>query len=802
MADGVSNRTNPFTLGLSTTTNIYGDVTLFSGLIVSALSFNWIFSANNYVQNFKTNGAVVAVNQIQIGAYATSAGTFRLLDNFTQGGSGTGGGITLFAGTLDLNTYALNAWNFSSNFTSVRSIAFGTSSITTNQLTGSAYTIDCTNVTYTGTPTVNINKGSSGDMSVTANNGTQTNTFNYNLITGTGNITLSGTGYKNVNFTGFAGTWTGATNVSTFGSLTLSAGMTYSNTGTLTFASTVPGNTVTSNGKQLTGNVTFNGVGGGWSLVDDFSLVGSGNSGSGAISGVLTFTAGTFTANNKNVTAFNASISGSTARNITMGTGTWTLNGTNNVWNATTTTNLTLNTTGSTIAVTSPKYLKKTFIGGNLTYGTLNINTTFGYVDLTLTGSNTFTTISSTGPNKYLLTLPDGGATTATNFSLNEAGAIRSSSSGLSAINVAGNGAVTTIGVKYSNIAIGSTGTWTVNSSVLFNTNNITAGTNVAFGVLLTTGTTWTVPANWNASLPNFVYMFGGGGGGSGCTSATALAAGAGGGGGGFTLVNNYATTAGSSVAYSIGAGGLAALAGGATSTGGSGGNTTFASGAHSAGGGSGGVANANTPVSTGGSGGTGTTYNGGTGGTGATFAGGTTFSGGGGGGGAGGLLGVGGNGGNMTIPGGAQGGSGGGNGGGSNGQGNLNNPAGGNNIYGFGGGIAVDATVTSGTTTGAAIFVNSGVAGGGGTTVVSGYSGSGGNGIDVYDIFGGGGGCAANTNNQGSSTTGGLFGGGGAGGARANGSNFSGQRAGQGGIVIVYNIPAVINSINSMIMF
>lgn len=802
MSDGVSNRTTPFTLAVSLSFNIYGDVTLFSGLVMpfSALNYNWSFVASNYVQNFKCNGANFKCNILDIGAYTTSTGTFKILDDFNLDGSGSGGGLRLTAGTLDLNNYNLNIWAFLSSVANVRSILFSTGVINILQnATGTPWNVNSSSLTVTGTRTVNITNNTSSNISLSFANATQNNAVDFNVLGGTGAFTITGAGCRDLNFTGFAGTLFPG-NFSVFGSLTLSTGMTYANTNTLTFASTTTGNTITSNGKQLTGFVTFNGDGGGWSLVDDFYLVGSGNTGAGAINGLLTFTAGTFTANNKNVTAFNVSLTGSNVRSITMGAGTWTLNGTNNVWDATNISNLTFNSTGSTIAVTSPLYLKKTFIGGGLTYGTLNLNTASNYVDLTLTGNNTFSTVSSTGPNKYLLTLPVGGVTTATNFSLNDSGAIKSSVNGVqTTILVSGGGTVSTTGVKYSDILISTSGTWTANSSVLFNTTNITAGANVAYGVLLTSGTTWTVPANWNASLPNFVYMFGGGGGGSGSAlSGTAVTGGAGGGGGGFTLVQNYSTTASSSVTYSIGAGGLAGAAGGTSSTGGSGGNTTFASGTYSASGGSGGVVNAATPISTGGAGGAGTTYNGGTGGNGATNA--TTVNvGTGGGAGAGGLLGVGGNGGSTTTTAQLWGAAGGGNGGGSNGQGNVANPTGGNNIYSFGGGVA-----STGATSGAnaiVVFVNSGVAGGGSSSTVNGYAGNGGNGIDVYDIFGGGGGAAGWANNSAPTSTGGLFGGGGGGGGRF-GANQAGQAGGQGGIVIVYNIPAVTNNNNYMIMF
>ena len=99
----------------------------------------------------------------------------------------------------------------------------------------------------------------------------------------------------------------------------------------------------------------------------------------------------------------------------------------------------------------------------------------------------------------------------------------------------------------------------------------------------LTSGSSWTVPDDWNNSN-NYVMVIGGGGGGA--TYATN--GGGGGGGGAYALTTNITFTAGASVPYTVGTGGAAGLAGGDTyfngvtcaassacAKGGSGGSTT-----------------------------------------------------------------------------------------------------------------------------------------------------------------------------------------------------------------------------------
>ena len=86
--------------------------------------------------------------------------------------------------------------------------------------------------------------------------------------------------------------------------------------------------------------------------------------------------------------------------------------------------------------------------------------------------------------------------------------------------------------------------------------------------VFLTSGTSWTVPADWTNT--NTIITIGAGGGG-GSTS------GSGGGGGAFAVRSNITGLSGS-ITYAIGAGGAGGAAGG-TNTGGTGGDTYFNSG-------------------------------------------------------------------------------------------------------------------------------------------------------------------------------------------------------------------------------
>jgi uncharacterized repeat protein (TIGR01451 family) len=318
--------------------------------------------------------------------------------------------------------------------------------------------------------------------------------------------------------------------------------------------------------------------------------------------------------------------------------------------------------------------------------------------------------------------------------------------------------------------------------------------------IYLTSGSSWTVPSNWNASHNTVEVIAAGGGAYDGANGG----GGGGGGGGAYAKISNLYLNPGASVSYSVGAAGTSGsspTAGGDTFFNGT---TIFAASVAAKGG------QAASTV-TGGPGGSaangvGTTkYSGGHGGS----ADASQFSGGGGGGAAGpsGNGTTGGSaagGGSATSPG---GGGGGGSGGGSAG---ANSPAttagagggGGNDASSAGSGAAGAAGSTGSTdtaTSGGAGASGGGGGGGGGNRSTdhgaAGSGGAGGAGTEWDGTYGaggggggGGGGSNANANNSGDGGAGGLYGAGGGGsGFNIGSQTLNGGAAAQGIIVITY---------------
>jgi len=323
--------------------------------------------------------------------------------------------------------------------------------------------------------------------------------------------------------------------------------------------------------------------------------------------------------------------------------------------------------------------------------------------------------------------------------------------------------------------------------------------------IFLTSGTTWTVPSNWNAAN-NTIEVIGGGGAGR---FGDGNHVGTGGGGGGYSKAVNVSLTPGATVGLSVGSGGVSAANGGNAAASGTdtyicSDNTSNCSdsagvfgssvvaGAH-AGSGGGGLVGGN-------AGGAGGSISGAVGSvTSAGGAGGSRgadYSGAGGGGGAGGV-GAGLTGG-AGAPGGASAGaSGGGGAGGASSSGggtaaDANGAAGGQGRAGTGSGAAGAGGATP--SAGGAGSAGSGAGGGGGGgapsgSASSGRGGAGGDGSEWDSTHGagggGGGGGGSNSGGTGAAgAAGGKYGGGGGGGGWVGGAGGNG---GDGVIVITY---------------
>jgi fibronectin-binding autotransporter adhesin len=181
---------------------------------------------------------------------------------------------------------------------------------------------------------------------------------------------------------------TGGNAPSIYGNWINGTGVTFSGTGTLTFAGR-GSHTITSAGRTFTQEFSINTPGGSVTLQDALET-------NRSATGAVALTLGTLDANNYNVTLSGASSSLSSAnsntRTIAVGSGTWTIAGSGNSWNTSAASNLTVTGTG-TVSQTSAS--AKVFSGGSVDYSGITVNQG-GAGQLTVTGNNTFANITNT----------------------------------------------------------------------------------------------------------------------------------------------------------------------------------------------------------------------------------------------------------------------------------------------------------------------------------------------------------------------------------------------------------------------
>jgi hypothetical protein len=371
---------------------LFGDVALLTGtgtLIFSGRVPQTIQS-DNYSLSF---GQSVTLD--------SPGGSLQLSRSFTIAATKT---LTLVAGSLDLQSFTLTTGYFLSPYTNIRSIDFGVTGAITCTASGTVFDMSSSsNFTATGSKTVNITYSDTGTVSVYPGAQLSSAALNFNFTGGSYSLTflsVSNSTVGSVNFTGFNGTWGSSSSVKIFGNLKLSPTMTLTATASTLTLQPDSGQTVTltSSGKLMGRPIAI--VGGVGSTV---KLVGALTMGA---TQMLTLTSGTFDTDSYNVTAGYLNASGSTARSLSLGSSTVTLNGAapTNSFSAATSTNLTVSGSG-VINVTGTG--SKTFAGGGIqTYPTLNQGSAGG--TLTITGSNKFANITNTSYTDVYFT---GGTT-------------------------------------------------------------------------------------------------------------------------------------------------------------------------------------------------------------------------------------------------------------------------------------------------------------------------------------------------------------------------------------------------------
>lgn len=159
-----------------------------------------------------------------------------------------------------------------------------------------------------------------------------------------------------------------------------------STTGTITFGGRGT-QTITNNAITFGCPITVNSSTGTVQLADAFTF--------GATQ-LLTLTSGTFDAVTYNVTIGTFTDSGTVARTLKMGSGTWTLSGTGNLWAVNSTTNFTLFKGTANIVLSDTSTTARGFVGNGLSYNKLTIGGATGTSTTTISGANQFTELAST----------------------------------------------------------------------------------------------------------------------------------------------------------------------------------------------------------------------------------------------------------------------------------------------------------------------------------------------------------------------------------------------------------------------
>jgi len=304
------------------TYNIAGSFTLVSSMsytVSNNSTYNFVATTTGHTINLGPNPINGVPKQIGNVVFNGVGGGWTLLTQLRCSASN----ITLTAGALNLNNNNANCNIWTCTGTGVRSIAFGSSGTVEAGGLGTVTLINFANLTnfsYTGTSRIFVagNSTGTGTINIGTTGCTETNALNVQIALGGGIRTFtftSGSVIRDLNVAFLDGTFAPPSALTIFGSLVGGSGLQpgsgrwTTGTGTITFASTSGGRTITTAGKTLYA-VTFNGVGGVWTMQDAFTA-----------SNTVTFTNGTINlASNTTSTVRTFVTSGTTLKNLASST--------------------------------------------------------------------------------------------------------------------------------------------------------------------------------------------------------------------------------------------------------------------------------------------------------------------------------------------------------------------------------------------------------------------------------------------------------------------------------------------------
>lgn len=385
---------------------IYGSYTLTSGTLGTGANA-WTFAGTgsrtiNDASAGTTHDFPITFNGV--------GGTFTLSSNFTVGATRA---TTLTAGTLALGTRTWSTGTFSSSNSNTRSItasAGGQITITTAATSTVWDTGTVANLSTTGNPLVEvISSGTSITRTINSGALAESLAFSFSLTGTATTSTVTFTASNTVDNLTINTTGVTVTNVvlTIYGNYTYTAGTLGAGANAWTFAST-SSQTISTGGNTQDFPMVIAATG--TVLLGSALTLGSTRS--------LTLTSGTFNANGSAVSVGSFVGSGTSTRSLLLSTGGWTLTGTGTVWDMTTTTGLTFTRGTSDITLSDNSTSARTFNGGGLTYNRLIIGGNTSTSTTTLTGSNTFSDLTSTKTVAHTVTFTSGTNTTVSSFSL------------------------------------------------------------------------------------------------------------------------------------------------------------------------------------------------------------------------------------------------------------------------------------------------------------------------------------------------------------------------------------------------
>lgn len=315
------------------------------------------------------------------------------------------GVFTFNSGGFNANAKTVNAWSFVTTGSSVR--YFNQNGGTIN-LTGSNVSVvdfASTNWSTNVNPTFNLTySGSTGNRVVASYFTSEATSISYN-VSGADSVAIYGA--NNVNFAGFSGNFYTVGNTTVYGNLLLSSTMnTIATNSAVTIAGSARTLTVDTANQTVRFPLTINASGSNVTLANGFVTNPK----------PLVISAGNTTVIG-NVTVSAVSVTGTAARTLDMGNGSWTVTGTGNVWldsssNVTyvpgnTTVEFTTDTAVRSLTFSNTANLNNVIISGNTANSMANIS-----------GNLTLNTLSANIPVAWNLNLGGGKTYTMQNWTV------------------------------------------------------------------------------------------------------------------------------------------------------------------------------------------------------------------------------------------------------------------------------------------------------------------------------------------------------------------------------------------------